>query len=664
MNLTKVAEAVARVTPKTGFNVVEIDDFSFPPDLNVVGHFATRPEALTCAARHEAESGFTTYIYGSSDERKDYSPDQERDHGKFSGPGGGGAGSAQGKLGLSKGPAAEAAGYDASREGDNRIFADHDQVRKYGAEVFNQKNPVDGLGRWTLEGRGQVIQQNERDILVQQDPDRTAPPNTLGGQQFLDDFGVAVNDPAAKELNDRIYEALKNNAAMGQAGTAPEHVVAGVRVAMAQEKIENDERQRVVNERLAKLAGLKAERDAVFKLEADKREVLQRARDAVSKTALAREDREHEQGNYDKAARYAREAHDDAVGENAPDTVKKDLEAKMYATMNAASKFAEVGDVHQAAFEKARGELQKANDDFKGPHEAAEALRKKLSPERTSSPESRADLQTKEIFTTKPLGGGTSLSLKAQLEDGTNAVYKPANGEGHGLRSNVETGTFYLRETASSIVAKQLGVEDLVPATVTMTGPKGIGSLQAFVPNSETLQDTYDASFNRDDAERMRTFDYITGNSDRHERNVMVTEDKDGEQHPILIDNGLAFPNGKPDRVITPWRNMPHEPLSEKQQDFIKKIDHVQLASTLVKAGIENEAVYHTIARAHQLIAQPQIIDASESSTCDYDFREVPDTRASDRAYALGVMNRDEIRAARGGGDFVPAKRIRQRKRL
>ncbi len=182
------------------------------------------------------------------------------------------------------------------------------------------------------------------------------------------------------------------------------------------------------------------------------------------------------------------------------------------------------------------------------------------------------------------------------------------------MRTNIEDGTSYLREAAAYNVAETLGVADMVPATVVRTfeterfievaltaeeraaqlatvdpgwgdaaaievrrervpdGPNtlpkmpgfdshegltGIGSLQEKVEGARGVH--AGLVFDQDGSERMRVFDFVTGNSDRHDRNVLV-RNVDGKTMPVLIDNGLSFPNGTPDRFIQPTKYMHQDP--------------------------------------------------------------------------------------------------------
>jgi hypothetical protein len=55
------------MTPKTGYNVVEFDDFAPPGEkLTCINHFETRVEAEKFVKEHTSED-MTVYVYGPED---------------------------------------------------------------------------------------------------------------------------------------------------------------------------------------------------------------------------------------------------------------------------------------------------------------------------------------------------------------------------------------------------------------------------------------------------------------------------------------------------------------------------------------------------------------------------------------------------------------------
>jgi len=141
----------------------------------------------------------------------------------------------------------------------------------------------------------------------------------------------------------------------------------------------------------------------------------------------------------------------------------------------------------------------------------------------------------------KALDDGANRSSIVTLENGEKGVWKPASGEYPDLRPSIAGGTYYRREGAAYAVAKILGLDDLVPPTTVREIGGNVGSIQEFIPRAKNARhfDAAQKYDGREDCTRAAAFDYVTGNTDRHDNNWMVGED--GKL--ILIDNGLTFPN-------------------------------------------------------------------------------------------------------------------------
>lgn len=115
-------------------------------------------------------------------------------------------------------------------------------------------------------------------------------------------------------------------------------------------------------------------------------------------------------------------------------------------------------------------------------------------------------------------------------------IWKPAAGETSELRRTV-LGNYYGRETAAWEVAELLGIGHLVPPTVTREARNGIGSMQKYVPGTKPA---FNASVPYDGPEdfgRSAAFDFLIGNTDRHQGNWLVKNNR-----LVLIDHGLCFP--------------------------------------------------------------------------------------------------------------------------
>lgn len=218
------------------------------------------------------------------------------------------------------------------------------------------------------------------------------------------------------------------------------------------------------------------------------------------------------------------------------------------------------------------------------------------------------ELEQRSIVSTKALGGGVNQTFVATLDDQTKAVWKPVTGEDPGLRSNIKAGSYYKREAAAAKVAEQLGVSDLMPATVEHAQASGRGSLQAFANGARALGSNVPA-FDRDSSERMRVFDFVVGNTDRHQGNVLQLGRR--VSRPVLIDHGLCFPSGPPDRFIQPWTHIDRTtgPLLPSTLEQVKKIDLQHLAKTLLDSGIDEAAVKHTLYRAQLIKLRPALLE-------------------------------------------------------
>ncbi len=269
-------------------------------------------------------------------------------------------------------------------------------------------------------------------------------------------------------------------------------------------------------------------------------------------------------------------------------------------------------------------------------------------------PDNIKKLKTPEVKAVKYLGGGANDTNKLTMEDGSKATWKPAGGERDGLRTNVPVGTYYVREAAASNLARVIGVQDLVPAVVAFHGPYHpnhadkhgvknehgpfgspkagepdevanaretgvVGSMHAWAPGT-AMRDMWTVpQLNRDACERARVFDYITGNSDRHAGNMLVNE-RDNDNFPVLIDNGLAFnTRGIPDRVISPPETLRWSGLLDSTKTMIKDIDVKEVAKTLKNSGLDRPASKLAIQRLLHLKSDPDYLD-SKGSRYDAQF--------------------------------------------
>ena len=156
-----------------------------------------------------------------------------------------------------------------------------------------------------------------------------------------------------------------------------------------------------------------------------------------------------------------------------------------------------------------------------------------------------------KIESTQNLGGGVNKSMKVHIGGDGDGVYKPKSGEMAGLRRSIKDGTMYKRERAAYLVDQRLGF-DLVPETVIRGGKDGVGSVQAWVNNTESGGDSgtmirFGASRKEvsDNLVKLNIFDVLTANTDRHPGNYLIITEGKRKGGIVAIDNGCCFASNK-----------------------------------------------------------------------------------------------------------------------
>jgi uncharacterized repeat protein (TIGR03843 family) len=167
-------------------------------------------------------------------------------------------------------------------------------------------------------------------------------------------------------------------------------------------------------------------------------------------------------------------------------------------------------------------------------------------------------------------------------------VYKPRIGERP--LWDFPDGTLCQRETASFVISEMLGWS-IVPPTVLREGPRGVGSVQAFI-NHDPNQHYFtfkDSSLDYETIElqlkKMVVFDAVANNADRKGGHCLIDE----ECHIWGIDHGLTFhPTNKLRTVIWDYAGgaIPHDLMNDLQAlcarlDERKNPQHQQLAELL-----------------------------------------------------------------------------------
>lgn len=157
------------------------------------------------------------------------------------------------------------------------------------------------------------------------------------------------------------------------------------------------------------------------------------------------------------------------------------------------------------------------------------------------SPEQKK-IQAKEGKSQKNLGGGVSVTQTVTMSDGSKYVWKPSTGEPSGY--GIPAGSGYTREVAAYDIGRVVGMKNIMPTASIMQykdhrGELVWGAMIDKIPNSHNDGTSGDKDF-EDTAKRGTFFDYIIGNSDRHDNNWM--SDDNGKLW--LIDHGLSMHNG------------------------------------------------------------------------------------------------------------------------
>ena len=133
-----------------------------------------------------------------------------------------------------------------------------------------------------------------------------------------------------------------------------------------------------------------------------------------------------------------------------------------------------------------------------------------------------------------PYGSNYTFLLRVQGRSNVLGIYKPRDGEIP--LWDFPSGTLYLREYASYLVASALNWT-FVPPTVIRDGPYGIGSLQLFVEHETQVNPLTVLDRHPDDLRRICLFDWIANNADRKPGHCLL----DSEGRVWGIDHGLTF---------------------------------------------------------------------------------------------------------------------------
>lgn len=192
-------------------------------------------------------------------------------------------------------------------------------------------------------------------------------------------------------------------------------------------------------------------------------------------------------------------------------------------------------------------------------------------------------------------------------------IYKPRRGERP--LHDFPSATLYRREVAAYELSRLLGW-DLIPPTVEVEGPQGVGSLQLFIEHSPAEhyfelrdRDIYDEQF-----VRFAAFDLLANNADRKGGHLLL----DPRGHVWGIDNGLCFHEQHKVRTVI-WDYSGSE-LPEPWLDDIRRVIEClpgDDAATALRDCLDRDELRALIARCRELIARPVLPEM-------YPYRCVP----------------------------------------
>ncbi|WP_329425991.1 hypothetical protein OG339_37695 [Streptosporangium sp. NBC_01495] len=142
-----------------------------------------------------------------------------------------------------------------------------------------------------------------------------------------------------------------------------------------------------------------------------------------------------------------------------------------------------------------------------------------------------------------PLSGGHSEVFLIRSSDGAGSVYKPLQRFSH--RVSVPASGMPFRELEAYRFSERLGW-GLVPPTAVGEGPRGVGSVQAYLENA---RGGWKWTWTETERQRAAAFDYALGNLDRSSGNFLT--DADGALK--LIDHALSSPTSYESAIRSPF---------------------------------------------------------------------------------------------------------------
>ncbi|MGW7531333.1 WXG100-like domain-containing protein [Amycolatopsis sp. NPDC054798] len=219
-----------------------------------------------------------------------------------------------------------------------------------------------------------------------------------------------------------------------------------------------------------------------------------------------------------------------------------------------------------------------------------QALRRGLPAPAPAEPESFADpdealLAAAEIVSHVEFGDRLASANETHwltYADGSQAIYKPAEGESRTLAVPIPVGGQGFRENAMYRLARAAG-SDVVPVTAYIDGPRGRGSAQRRIDGLSSALDV--SAYPRAHQQEMAYLGYVGASSD------CKALSKDGKV--VAIDNGQNFPDYADDLIginspfVAAWLD---RPLDADVLERIRAIDPGWLVRMLRASGMSEHA--------------------------------------------------------------------------
>jgi hypothetical protein len=207
-------------------------------------------------------------------------------------------------------------------------------------------------------------------------------------------------------------------------------------------------------------------------------------------------------------------------------------------------------------------------------------------------------------------GGGHSSGAYTVKIGGMKGVWKPSDEENNAYRVGIPKGKLYMREVAAWNIARAIGgrLTQLVQPVVerTMNGTKG--ALIRWVDNAKDAADVggKKAFDGVKDRGLVAAFDYLTGQTDRHNGNWMMVGDPDDANtlEYRLIDHGLMLSNSLVKNGMKDFRSKPAWYAKDHDESVPKEVaqwDEDKIVDAMKKAGLSGQAIINTRRRLSQL---------------------------------------------------------------